>query len=301
MNKGEFENYLKAGKIASKVKKETKNFIKKDLSLIKIAEFIEEKIKKEDGNLAFPVNLSLNEIAAHYTPSLNDETKASGLLKIDFGVEIEGFIADLAFSLDLTEEKKYQKMINLNEEILKKTIASLDYESKVCDIGEKISEFLNEKEFKIIKNLTGHSLSKYQIHSDPPIPNTKNNCKIPLKEKAIAIEPFLTKGVGEVIEGKESEIFMLIDENKKPRDIEARKLLDFIKKEYKTKPFCKRWLEKKGFKKIYLSFLVREKIIYNFPILIEKSKSPVSQAEETLIFFDGRKILTTNKDFDFHT
>lgn len=293
MNEKEFENYIKAGKIASEVREKAKKFIKKDMPLVEIAEFIEKNIEQLGGKPAFPVNLSLNEIAAHYTPSIKDEKKANGLLKVDFGVEIDGFIADLAFSLDLTEEKKFEEMTKLNENILKETIESLNYESKVSDIGEKIFELLKEKKFNIIKNLTGHALDRYIIHASPSIPNIKNNDKTLLKEKAIAIEPFLTTGVGEVIESQPSEIFMLIEENKKSRNNEARKLLEFIKENYKTKPFCKRWLEKKGFRTIYLSFLEKDNIIYNFPILIEKSKAPVSQSEETLVFFEGKKHITT--------
>ncbi|MEM4605556.1 MAG: type II methionyl aminopeptidase [Candidatus Pacearchaeota archaeon] len=294
MEKKEFENYIKAGKIASEIREKAKKFIKKDMLLVEIAEFIEKSIEESGGKPAFPVNLSTNEIAAHYTPSIKDKKKAEGLLKVDFGVEIEGYIADLAFSLDLTHEKKFEEIINLNEEILKKTIDSLNYESKISDIGEKISELLKGKKFNIVKNLTGHTLQQYQIHASPSIPNIKTNDKTPLKEKAIAIEPFLTTGVGEVIESSPSEIFMLVDENKKPRNNESRKILDFIKKEYKTKPFCKRWLEKKAYKTIYLFFLEKENIIYNFPILIEKSKAPVSQTEETLIFFEEKKIIITS-------
>ncbi|MEM4181887.1 MAG: type II methionyl aminopeptidase [Candidatus Pacearchaeota archaeon] len=293
MKKEEFESYIKAGKIASEVREKAKNFIEKDMLLVEIAEFIEKNIEELDGKPAFPVNLSLNEVAAHYTPSLKDEKKARGLLKVDFGVEIKGFIADLAFSLDLTEKKEFEEMIKLNENILKETIEKINYESRVCDIGEKISDLLKEKKFSIVKNLTGHSLEQYKIHANPSIPNIKNKDETLLKEKAIAIEPFLTTGIGEVIESSPSEIFMLIEENKKPRNIEARKLLEFIKENYKTKPFCKRWLEKEGFKSIYLSFLEKEKIIYNFPILVEKSKMPVSQAEETLVFFEGKKYTTT--------
>jgi methionyl aminopeptidase len=293
MEKDEFENYCTAGEIANKIRKYIRSFIKKDMKLIDIAEGIDKKIEEFGAKPAFPVNLSLNEIAAHYTPSLDDETKAEGILKIDIGVEKEGYIADMAFTIDLTENKKYGEMIKLNEEILEKTINSLNYESKVGDIGNKISELLENKPFNIISNLTGHSLEQYQIHSNITIQNTRNGNKTPLKEEAVAIEPFLTTGQGEVIEGKLSEIFMLINE-KNTRDPGTRKLLEFIKEEYKTKPFCRRWLEKKGFRtRFSLATLTKEGILYNFPILIEKSKSPVSQAEETIIFHNEKKIITT--------
>ncbi len=293
MNKIEFEGYCKAGEIANKLRQHLKSFIKPKMKLIEIANELDSQLIKNNVKPAFPINLSLNEVAAHYTPSFQDETIAEGILKVDFGVEVDGYIADLAFSLDLTEKKEYKEMIELNEKILEKTLESLNYNSMVADIGNNIEKRLEEQKYNIIKNLTGHSLEQYKIHGSTSIPNTKNNNKTLLKEKAIAVEPFLTTGIGEVIEGKPSEIFMLI-QDKNTRDSASRKILEYIKTEYKTKPFCKRWLDQKGFKTTFaLKILTKEKIIYNFPVLVEKSKKPVSQAEETIIFHDNKVIITT--------
>jgi len=111
---------------------------------------------------------------------------------------------------------------------------------------------------------------------------------------AIAIEPFLTTGVGEVYESSPSEIYML-QEDRKIRDNDARKILEFIKQNYKTRPFCKRWLEKKSFPKLNfsLSIMTKQGILHNFPVLVEKSKKPVSQAEHTILITD--KVTVTTK------
>jgi methionyl aminopeptidase len=293
MKQEEFESYCKAGKIANKIREEMKNFIKQGMKLIEIAEEIDKKIEEANAKPAFPVNLSLNEIAAHYTPSKEDGNIAEGLLTIDFGVEINGYIADLAFSIDLTEDKKYKEMIELNHKILDETIKKLDTNSSVCDIGNNITELLKNSKYNIISNLTGHSLEKYTIHGEISIPNIPNQDQTKLNNKAIAIEPFLTTGTGEVIEGKPSEIFMLINK-KNVRDPESRKIISFIEENYKTKPFCKRWLDKEGFRTNFsLKLLVKEGILYNFPVLVEKSKKPVSQAEETIVFKDNKtKVIT---------
>ena len=293
MKQQEFESYLKAGEITKQVKIYLKEFIKKDILLLEIAEKVEEKIEQLGGKPAFPVNTSIDEIAAHYTPSKDDTTKAEGLLTIDFGVEIDGFIADNAITFDFTQDKKHKNLIEKNQDVLKKVLDSLTYESEVQEIGNKVDSELQGSNFQIVRNLTGHSLDEYDIHSDLSIPNIKNQDSSKLKEQAIAIEPFLTTGTGEVNEGKPSEIFMLV-QDKKVRDPQTRKVLEFIKEEYKTKPFCKRWLEKQGFRTIFsLNNLVKEEILYNFPVLIETSKAPVSQFEETAVFHDGKKHIIT--------
>src|SRR3989344_1896379 len=102
---------IKAGEITKEIKIFARGFIKKNLSLLEIAERIETKMIALGGRPAFPVNLSIDNIAAHYTPSYNDETKAHGLLKVDFGVHIDGWISDTAFSIDLENSQENKKII----------------------------------------------------------------------------------------------------------------------------------------------------------------------------------------------
>ena len=101
MNQKDKEDAIKAGKISAEVKKYARTIIKKGVLLVEIANKIEDKIIELGGEIAFPCNLSMDHIAAHYTPTYNDTTLASGLLKIDIGVHINGWTADTAFSLDL--------------------------------------------------------------------------------------------------------------------------------------------------------------------------------------------------------
>ena len=110
MEKLEIESYIKAGKIAKEIKKFTREITKPGVKLIDIAEAIDAKIFELGAEPAFPVNLSLNEIAAHYTPTPGDETIAEGILKIDIGVVVDGYIADTALSIDLTEDGKFKEV-----------------------------------------------------------------------------------------------------------------------------------------------------------------------------------------------
>jgi methionyl aminopeptidase len=304
MSDKQIECYMKAGEISKKVDAFIRTIIKKDVLLLEIAEKIEDKIINLGGKIAFPTNLSIDENAAHYTPIIDDTTKASGLLKVDYGVEVEGFIADRAIAFDLTDDKRYSEMIKLNELALESALNKLKIGSPVKVIGNTISEIVEAHNrvspegqngrFKVIKNLAGHGLDEDSIHSGLTVSNLKNENNFELKDMAIAIEPFLTTGRGEIYEGKHSEIYMLSEE-KLPRDRDARALLEFIIENYRTKPFCKRWLAKAGLTKFNfaLSLLIKEGILYNFPVLVEKEKKPVSQAEHTVIFAD--KVYVTTK------
>lgn len=292
MQNEEIESYREAGKIASEVVSYAKGFIVKGMKLLDIAENIEEKIIELGGDIAFPTNLSMNEVAAHYTPVVGDETVAEGLLKVDLGVSVNGFIADTAFSLDLSEEERFKEMIELNEKMLEEALSGIKVGSPVSVIGNRMGEIVSDSEFTTIKNLTGHELGEDNVHAGITVSNCPNDSSFELKDIAIAVEPFLTTGAGEVYEGKDSDIFMLVAEGN-VRDRIVREVLQFIRDNYKTRPFCGRWLNKR-FKGIRyaLSVLRKQGIIHNFPVLVEKSKKPVSQAEHTVLVTDKVEITT---------
>jgi len=285
----EIDNYRKAGSIAREVKHYTKSIIKPGIPLIEIAEKIENKIKELGGKPAFPLNLSINEIAAHYTPSPNDETKASGLLKVDFGVHVSGFIIDTAFSLDLENNEENKKLILAAEKALQEATKIIKPEIEIWKIGQAIQKTITSLNFSPVRNLSGHELGKYKVHAGLTIPNTNNNNKTKLEEGVYAVEPFSTSGVGMVYESKPSGIYIL-QEKKSIRNLLARKILDFIEKEYKTLPFCERWIVKKfGTKSLLaLNFLEKERILYNYPTLVEKSHKKVAQAEDTLLITEEK-------------
>ena len=244
MEKEEINKIKEAGKIASEVVQYARSIIKPQMPLLEIANKIEEKILSLNAKPAFPVNLSINEIAAHSTPSYNDETKAHGLLKVDIGVHIDGFIADTAFSLDLDSLDENKTLIKASEAALEVAINEIKLNSPLRKIGSVIEKASAQFKAQTIHNLSGHSLAPYLVHSGITIPNFDNFQEIKLESGAYAIEPFTTFGVGSVRDGKPSGIYHL-EKQGNVRDSFARQVLQFIKEEYRTLPFCARWIHKK--------------------------------------------------------
>lgn len=291
----ETEKIIKAGKIASQSKEFARTIIKKDTSLLEIAEKIEGKIEELGGKPAFPVNLSINEIAAHYTPTHDDETKAHGLLKVDIGVHIDGWIADTAFSLDLEDNEENKKLIKASEEALENALKAVKINTPANEMGSIIQETIESHGFSPIINLSGHSIDKYDLHAGITIPNIDDKKNIQMKEGTYAIEPFATPGNGKVHDGKPSGIYYLSSE-KNVRSPLARDVLKFIKKEYDTMPFCSRWIVKKlGNQALFgLKQLEDNGNLHHFPQLIESSKNKVSQTEHTILIEKDKVTVTTS-------
>lgn len=293
MQEQEKNKIIQAGKIASEIKIYAKEITKKDTPLIEIADKIENKIFELGAKPAFPVNLSINEVAAHYTPSYNDETLAHGLIKIDIGVSVDGFIADTSFSLDLENSKENQNLIQATEKALEKALEIIKENSLTSEIGKTIQETIQAHDLNPIINLTGHSIEQYDLHSGISIPNIDNKQNTKIIQGLYAIEPFATKGSGKVYEGKPSGIYIL-QSNKNTRNPLEREVLQIIKTKYSTLPFCSRWLVKDlGTKSLTaLESLEKQGIIHQFPQLIESTKQKVSQAEHTILI-DNEKTVTT--------
>lgn len=294
MNQKQIDNAIQAGKIAKQVKEWIKPQIKKGMPLLELAELIENKIVELGGKPAFPTNLSINEIAAHFTPSHNDETKASGLLKVDFGVHIDGITADNAFSIDLENSEENKKIIKASEEALKNAIEKMKKGITTSEIGEIIEKTISSKGFNPIINLSGHSMNEYDLHAGITIPNFNDQKHIELEEGLYAIEPFATNGNGRVHDGKPSGIYSLTNP-KMPRSPIAREVLEFIQEEYNTLPFCSRWVVKKlGTKALIgLSQLEQQDILHHYPQLVESPGTKVAQSENTVLITKDKTIVTT--------
>jgi methionyl aminopeptidase len=287
------EKILKAGEIGKQVREWIKPQIKKGLPLLEIAEKIEDKIIELGGKPAFPTNLSINEIAAHFSPSYDDKTLAEGLLKVDIGVHIDGWIADFAFSIDLENDSENKKLIEASEKALREAIKKVKTGSSLGQIGEAIQEAIEDYKFSPIINLTGHQMDEYELHAGTYILNIKTAKTEKLSKGLYAIEPFATNGSGKIYEGKPSGIYQLVND-RNIRSPQAREVLDFIVEEYQTLPFCTRWLVKKFGTKVLFSIkqLEDNENINQYPQLIEVSKGKVAQSENTVLI-DEEVIVTT--------
>jgi len=295
MDEEVINKYKKAGEIAKKVIEFSKPLLKEGNKLLDVAESIENRIKELGGEIAFPTNISINSIAAHSTPKINDQTtfQKGDLVKLDLGVHIDGYIADTAYTQEI-ETKNWKDLISASEEALKAAIDTTKPEVPLYKIGEAIEETIKQRGFRPIINLSGHLLDQYELHAGLNIPNYNNGSQTKLEEGiAIAIEPFATNGIGQVIDSKESEIFSLI--NIKPvRMPISRKIIDIVQERGEL-PFCKRWLFKKvGTLGLETSIreLMNKGIIHNYNVLKEESNGMVAQAEHTILVLD-KPIVTT--------
>ncbi|GAB4308325.1 MAG: type II methionyl aminopeptidase [Methanobacteriaceae archaeon] len=305
------EKYRKAGKITSEVRKMALDKINPNMKVIDLIEQIENEIKKLGGIPAFPCNVSINEVTAHYTSPPHDESilKFGDLVKIDLGAHVDGYIADTAISTlvggedyldstDIDEEKisKNLDMIETSILAVESAISTIRDGVEVGKVGEVIEDTITSRGFKPVSNLTGHSMDQYILHSGLSIPNIKEKNHHKLEEgDVLAIEPFVTDGVGRVTDMGDAYIFRFL-RDRPLRMIQAKKLLSQIKNEYRNLPFAQRWLLdhfEKHRLNASLRQLIQSRAVYPYHVLKEQSNAWVAQAEHTVIVEkDGCEVIT---------
>ncbi|MGV9172125.1 MAG: type II methionyl aminopeptidase [Promethearchaeia archaeon] len=295
------ESLKKAGDIAKKVKEFIKPKIQVGEKVLDIVEAAELKIDELGGRCAFPVNVSINNIAAHYTsPAKPDELtiKENDLVKLDLGVHIEGYIVDTAFSVNFNEDDSLKNIITATETAVDAAKMMAKPEIHTRKIGKKIEEIIKGFNYTPIKELGGHQLERWIVHAPKQLPNYGTQGGAIMEEgEVFAVEVFASTGEGSVHNTNSAYIYEMNPyAGRVPlRRKTSKKILGLIKKQYKTLPFAERWLAKEF--KLGVAFglqeLVKQNKVKAHYVLSEEKDTYVAQSEETIIITeDGYEQLT---------
>ncbi|OAQ61723.1 methionine aminopeptidase 2B [Pochonia chlamydosporia 170] len=302
-------DYREAAEIHRQVRQYAKKSIKPGQTLTEIAETIENSVRSLTGHsgltegdamvagMGFPCGLSLNHCAAHYTPNAGNKMvlQQDDVMKVDFGVHINGRIVDSAFTVAF--EPKYDNLLKAVKEATNAGIREAGIDARVGEIGGVIQETMESFEVEIdgttypvksIRNLTGHNILPYSIHGTKAVPIVKSNDQTKMEEGDVfAIETFGSTGNGYVRDDME------VSHYAKNADVQhvdlrlssAKALLNVINKNFGTLPFCRRYLDRLGQDKYLLGLnsLVNSGIVEAYPPLCDKKGSYTAQFEHTIL------------------
>jgi len=289
----QYEKHREAGEILAAVRDEAAERVEVGASHLELAEWAEERIRELGGEPAFPMNISVDEDAAHATPAIDDDsTFGEELVDVDIGVHVDGWLADTAVTVDLSG---HDELTEASAEALEAAIELVEPGVETGEIGAAIQETIEGYGFNPVVNLSGHGLGHWEQHTTPNIPNRAVAQSETLEVgDVVAIEPFATDGTGKVSEGAEEEIFAL-EHERSVRDRNARKALEQITGEFRTLPFATRWLDVRR-AEMALRRLEAQGVVHGYPVLKEDDGNLVSQKEHTVIVTpDGCEVTTRSR------
>jgi methionyl aminopeptidase len=297
-DKEELERFRQSGKILRETREEMRSYVRENMPLIEVCEKAEGLIRQKGGKPAFPCNVSINEVAAHYTSPPGDKAwiPEGSTVKVDIGVQVDGYVTDTAFTAAFSAEGR--SMAATAELALKTVIDNIHGDMTLGKIGSLVESTIKNRGFKPISNLTGHSVGRYLIHAGTSVPNVSGFSPNKVKTGEVyAIEPFVTlpDATARVEDSPQITIYRLL-KAKSTKSEPAKKMQKYIETNFRTLPFAERWLfgvvpaeqHKAAFKELFAS-----KAIMGYPVFVEVTKKPVAQAEHTLLIKDeGCEVLT---------
>lgn len=268
------------------------------MSYLDISEAVEREILARGGNLPFPCGIGVNHVTAHYAPPQGDTAVVAenDVVKVDFGVHFDGYLTDTAVTVTFNPE--YEPLLDATERALAAAVATVKEDVRVGEIGRSISNQATHFGFRVIENLTGHTVDRYVVHAGKSIPNLYHpNLQMLKRGEVFAIEPFLTlkDASGYVVDEKTETIFSIVA-RKHVGTEELDRFISRVWDERKTLPFTPRWYadDYKAEKlTMILRELVRRKLVKAYPTLVEASSKPVAQFEHTMALDESGLVVLT--------
>jgi methionyl aminopeptidase len=293
------DSFKKAGEIWREVQEIIKPKVKIGTKLLDLCIEIEDNIIEKGGDIGFPANICLNDIAAHYSPDADDETVISeeDIVKVDFGVAIEGYVVDGAFTISFNTEELTKNMILAVETAVLKGMGMIKPGVKTNAIGKATYDIIKGFGYNVIKSLSGHNIEQWQVHGGKEIPNVPMPTGFPFVEGEVyAIECFASTGSGNIHRSSTCNIYSyeLASDRIPLRGKVTRKVLGWINHNKMTLPFSTRELLKEFStgKFALREFLKAGKLVEHF-ILRETKGVYVAQWEHTfMVTADGIERLT---------
>ncbi|MFX1242668.1 MAG: type II methionyl aminopeptidase [Promethearchaeota archaeon] len=289
--KYKIESLRKAGKIAQDVKQYIRPKIKIGANVYDLIVETETKINEFGGMCAFPVNICINNIAAHYTSPIKDdgtEIMKDDLVKIDLGVHVDGFIVDTAFSVNFNEDNALNNIIQATEVAFDAAKMMVKPKANTKDLGKKIEDIVKGFKYNPIRELGGHQIERWTVHGKKQLPELGSQGGDVMEVgEVFSIEIFASTGEGSVHNTPSSYIYEINPYSGRVplRRKTSKQILGFINKNYKTLPFAERWLAKEF--RLGVAFglqeLVQQGKLQAHNVLAEKKGVYVAQIEETIL------------------
>lgn len=278
------EKYIRAGNIARDAREFGVSNVVAGGSCFELAEAIEKLILDRGAKCAFPVNIGVNEVAAHYTPTKENDLKfrTGDIVKIDVGAHVDGYPADTSATTEIGTRNNTE-LIRAANEALRICIEMVSPGTTLSSMGSTVARTIRSAGFKPVQNLTGHSMERWNLHAGLSIPSIETRDNASLREgMVLAIEPFSTTGSGKVSGRGRGSIFRIVRDRRAPEKV--IKLFVGIQKEFGQFPFAGRWCQRLDpDSDALLQKMVRLGMIMGYPVLTEVPGSRVAQAEHSVI------------------
>ena len=299
-------------------------------SLVDGTEGIIMKLCPSGGGIAFPIGVSVNNVAAHDSKTYQDTRmfRLGDVVKIDIGVHINGHIIDSAFTHIVTSqpgvhdsESPYNAVLEASRDAMFTAIKMARPDQSIYDVSATICEVIksyelpNGKAINPVRGLGGHNIEPYMIHAGKIIlaePSEEQLGQRMEENEVYAIEPFATSGSGTIMQDSRMDLtgcthFMA------PHNVDTINTITKKDKKYFRQtdlyeliqnrtglPFSSSWIDRTKVKKLDASLKlgITTNQLIAFPPLYGEKDSIVAQFEHTICINDkSTEIFSLGEDY----
>jgi len=288
--------FREAGRIARTCREWARDEIQPGVEVRHVLESVEGIIRDHGAAPGFPAQSSRNFVAAHYCSSPDDTLtyEEGDCVKVDLGVHVDGYVADTATTVDLSLDGRWKPLIQASADALAAAIATAEVNVPVGRIGAAIERTIVAAGFQPVRNLTGHGLGRWKVHTPPQIPNYAEHGGGKLTEGMVfAIEPFACTGRGYIKELGKAEVFMMVRPPRKAKGLD-KGVMKAIES-WRGLPIARRYFREFEAEVVEdtLQKLARQGSLMRYPPLVEEEGVMVAQTEHTLYLgSEGVEVLT---------
>ena len=157
--------------------------------------------------------ISVSPVIAHGIPD-NHELREGELIHIDVSAELDGYYADTGASMVVSKhERNLEKLLDATRATLTKALHAAKAGNPLNGIGRTVQNEARRRGFNVIYDLTGHGIGRKLHESPKEILNFYNPAdrRILNEGLVLAIEPFLTTGIGRVVEERDGWALRTMD------------------------------------------------------------------------------------------
>ncbi len=281
----ELNKFINAGRAVRRALEEALEMVERGTPVIEICETLEDEIRGCGAAPAFPVNVSINSVAAHYSSPIGDETVVpnDSLVKVDVGAHVDGYIVDAAVTLAVGRADT--RLMKAALDALRAALSLVREGVRLGEIGGAVERAIRGLGYRPIANLGGHKIERYSLHAGKTVPNVRSLGLERMRAGEVyAIEPFATDGEGLVVERDEGYIYRVRSAGRVRGDERLNRVLRDLATRFDGLPFSERWLGmgREEARRI-LYGLVRARRVHVYPVLIERGGGNVAQFEDTVV------------------
>ncbi len=288
------DQLMRAGRVSREARERAVELVREGVLLLDVAEEVEDLMHKRGLRPAFPTCISVDDVAAHYSPTHDDTTRfrRGNVVKLDLGAHLDGWVADTAVTVEVGT-RNWTELIRASELALQTAIEAVRPEVSTRQLGAGIQRAIEAHGYKPVRNLTGHTIERYVLHAGKSVPNVAHGHDTLLADEVVAIEPFASSGAG-AVDGKRTGNIYRVLRTRPLADAVSNEFLQRLATEFRSLPFAERWAYRlDAAAPALLNRLVRSGAVMTYPALLDLERGIVSQSEHTMIVTSRGAVVTT--------